>query len=134
MEFKTKKELNDIDVAIDKLLQDNPVELKKIKDNKVFLNKVKEDPLPAEVVGISVFGTSVDFNAILKTNIWDRTAYFVDMACDSFAHMTYEQLKKYQAKKRKMSNNLLWILLILMFVGIAVVVLILFLKGGGISL
>jgi len=131
MEFKTKEK--DVENAIDKLLRENPVELKKIKDNKEFLKKIKDDPIPAEVASIPVFGTSVDFNAILKTNIWDRTAYFVDMACDSFAHMTFEQLKKYQAKKRKVSMNIIWLLIILMAVGVGVIVLILFLSGGGLG-
>jgi len=135
MEFKTQnKKILDVDKAIDTLLKENPVELKKIKDNKAFLKKVAEEPLSMEAASIPVFGTSVDFNAILKNNIWDRTAYFVDMACDGFAHMTVEQLKKYLAKKRKLPNTILWILLILMFVGVGIIVLILFLKGGGIGI
>lgn len=130
MEFKTKQKIEEVDDAIDQLLKENPVELKKIKDNKEFLKKVEDHPLPLEVASIPVFGTSVDLNAILKDNIWDRTAYFVDMACDGFAHMTVEQLKKYLAKKRKLPSNLLFLLIILMFAGIGVVVLVLFLTGG----
>jgi len=133
MEFK--KEINrDVDKLVDTLFQDDPVELHKIKDNKEFFKIVEEEPLPTEIVSIPVFGTSVDFNAILKENLWDRTAYFVDMMCDGFAHMTVEQLKKYLAKKRKVSMNIIWLLIILAAVGVAVIVLILFLKGGGISL
>ena len=132
MEFKEKK-LDTVDVAIDNLLKESPVELKKIRDNKEFIKEVKEHPLPLDVASIPVFGTSVDLNAILKNNLWDRTAYFVDMACEGFAHMTYEQLKKYLAKKRKIPNNILWLLFILMFVGIGVIILILFLQGGGLG-
>jgi len=134
MEFKKVDETQDeVDAAIDKLLQNNPVELKKIKDNKIFLKKIEEHPIPVDVASIPVFGTSVDLNAILKNNIWDRTAYFVDMMCDDYAHMTLENLKKYLAKKRKIPNNILWLLLILMLVGVGVIVLILFLKGGGLG-
>ena len=132
MEFKEKK-LDTVDIAIDNLLKESPVELKKIRDNKEFIKEVKEHPLPLDVASIPVFGTSVDLNAILKNNLWDRTAYFVDMACEGFAHMTYEQLKKYLAKKRKIPNNILWLLLILMFVGVSVIILILFLQGGGLG-
>jgi len=132
MEFKEKK-LDTVDIAIDNLLKESPVELKKIRDNKEFIKEVKEHPLPLDVASIPVFGTSVDLNAILKNNLWDRTAYFVDMACEGFAHMTYEQLKKYLAKKRKIPNNILWLLFILMFVGIGVIILILFLQGGGLG-
>lgn len=131
MEFKDKKTIDDdVDDAIDKLLQEHPVELKKIKDNKKFISEIETKPLPTEVASIPVFGTSVDLNAILKNNIWDRTAYFIDMECDTFAHMTLEQLKKYLAKKRKMPMNIIWLMIILMGVGVAVNILILFLKGG----
>ena len=135
MEFKKDKiDKSDVDKIVDNFLKESPVELKKIRDNKDFLNEVRDKPLSMECASIPVFGTSVDLNAILKNNIWDRTAYFVDMACDTFAHMTVEQLKKYLAKKRKIPNTVLWILLILMFVGVGVIVLILFLKGGGIGI
>ena len=132
MEFKTKQKV-EVDNAIDQLLKENPVELKKIKDNKEFLKQVEDNPLPLEVASVPVFGTSVDLNAILKNNIWDRTAYFVDMACDGFVHMTMEQQKKYLAKKRKLPTNILWLMLILMFVGVGVIVLILFLQSGGLG-
>ena len=132
MEFKEKK-LN-MDETIDQLLfKDNPIELKKIKDNKKFIAEIEQNPLPHDVASIPVFGTSIDLNAINKENIWDRTAYFVDMACDTFAHMTIEQLKKYLAKKRKLPMNIIWLMIILMLVGVGVIVLILFLKGGGLG-
>lgn len=129
MEFKNKN-IDEVDAAIDQMMHDNPVELKKIKDNKIFLKEIEAHPLPVEVVSIPVFGTSVDLNAILKNNLWDRTAYFVDMMCDGFAHMTLEQLKKYLEKKRKMPMNIIWLMIILAAVGVGVVILILFLKGG----
>lgn len=134
MEFKKVNKNDDVDQLVDTLFQDDPVELQKIKDNKKFIETVEATPLSTEVASIPVFGTSVDFNAILKENLWDRTAYFVDMMCDGFAHMTVEQLKKYLAKKRKMSMNIIWLMIILAAVGVAVIVLILFLKGGGISI
>lgn len=128
------KEVNkNVESIVDNLFQDDPVELHKIKDNQEFFKKVEDKPLSMDVVSIPVFGTSVDFNAILKENLWDRTAYFVDMMCDGFAHMTVEQLKKYLAKKRKLPMNIIWLLIILMLVGVAVIVLILFLKGGGLG-
>jgi len=135
MEFKKVEQKKDeVDAAIDKMLQNNPVELKKIKDNKIFIKKIEEHPIAVDVASIPVFGTSVDLNAILKNNIWDRTAYFVDMMCDDFAHMTLENLKKYLAKKRKLSMNIIWIMIILAAVGVGVIILILFLKGGGINI
>jgi len=135
MEFKKVEQKKDeVDAAIDKMLQNNPVELKKIKDNKIFIKKIEDHPIAVDVASIPVFGTSVDLNAILKNNIWDRTAYFVDMMCDDFAHMTLENLKKYLAKKRKLSMNIIWIMIILAAVGVGVIILILFLKGGGINI
>ena len=129
MEFK-KTEKVDVDTIVDKMFQDHPVELKKIKDNKKFLKEVEKKPLPVEVASIPVFGTSVDLNAQLKNNIWDRSAFFIDMECENFARMSYEQLKKYLAKKRKMPSNIIFILIILLGVGVGMIILILFLTGG----
>lgn len=134
MEFKkTEVKTERIEDEIDVLFKDRPVELKKINDNKNFIKEIEENPLSVEVASIPVFGTSVDFNAILKDNIWNRSVYIVDMLCDMFLHMNIERMKKYQAKKRRLPNNFLWILLILMFVGVGLIVLILFLKGGGLG-
>lgn len=132
MEFKeTQREHVGDDV--DQLFTDRPVELKKIRDNQKFIKEIEEKPLPVEVASIPVFGTSVDFNAILKDNIWNRSAYTVDMLCDMFLHMNIARMKKYQAKKRKLPMNILWLMLILMAVGVGVIVLILFLKSGGLG-
>jgi len=132
MEFKEKERVNAED-EIDQLFKDRPIELEKIKDNQKFIKEIEDRPLPHEVASIPVFGTSVDFNAILKDNIWNRSAYTVDMLCDMFLSMNIERMKKYQAKKRKLPTNVLWLLLILMFVGVGIIVLILFLKGGGLG-
>lgn len=132
MKFK-KERVDAVEDDIDQLFSDRPMELKKIRDNQKFIQKIEEKPLPVEVASIPVFGTSVDFNAILKDNIWNRSAYTVDMLCDMFLHMNIERMKKYQAKKRKMPKNIIWLLLILMLVGVAVFVLVLFLKGGGLG-
>jgi len=127
LEFKEKN----IDKQIDKVLfKDHPDELRKIQDNKDFIKKIEDEPIPMDVASIPVFGTSVDFNAILKDNIWNRS---VDMLCDMFLHMNIERMKKYQAKKRKLPSNILWLMLILMFVGVGIIVLILFIKGGGLG-
>lgn len=131
MEFK--KEQTDVEDEIDHLFKDRPAELKKINDNKKFIAEIEDNPLPHEVASIPVFGTSVDFNAILKDNIWNRSVYIVDMLCDMFLHMNIERMKKYQAKKRKLPMNIIWLMIILMFVGVGVIVLILFLKGGGLG-
>jgi len=130
MAFKEERRVED---EVDYLFKDNPNELKKIRDNQQFINEVQNNPLPDDIASIPVFGTSVSFNNILKKNIWDRSIYTVDMLCDTFVSMTYEQLKKYMAKKRKMPMNILWLMIILMAVGVGVIVLILFLKSGGLG-
>lgn len=131
MEFK-KDQVNAED-EVDQLFKDRPVELKKIKDNQNFIKEIEDKPLPHVVASIPVFGTSVDFNAILKDNIWNRSAYTVDMLCDMFLHMNIERMKKYEAKKRKIPMNIIWLMVIMMAVGVGVIVLILFLKGGGLE-
>jgi len=133
MEFKKQKISSTVDDEIDNLFKGRPVELKKIRDNQEFIRKIEKEPLPHDVASIPVFGTSVDFNAILKDNIWNRSAYTVDMLCDMFLHMNIECMQKYQKKKRKIPNNIIWLLLLIMFIGVGVIVLILFLKGGGLG-
>ena len=81
MELKAKKDVT-VEDDIDQLFKDRPAELKKITDNQKFLKEIEEKPLPVDVASIPVFGTSVNFNAILKDNIWNRSAYTVDMLCD----------------------------------------------------
>jgi len=130
MEFKEGKNIND---EVDYLFKDKPNELKKIRDNQQFINEIQEKPLSEDLSMVPVFGTSVSFNNILKKNIWDRSIYTVDMLCDTFVSMTYEQLKKYMAKKRTMPLNILWLLLILMGVGVGVIILVLFLSNGGLG-
>jgi len=132
MELKAKKDVT-VEDDIDQLFKDRPAELKKITDNQKFLKEIEEKPLPVDVASIPVFGTSVDFNAILKDNIWNRSAYTVDMLCDMFLSMNIEKMKKYQAKKRKIPMNIIWLMIILMMVGVGVIVLILFLQSGGIG-
>ena len=132
MEFKETQREN-VGDDIDQLFKDQSVELKKIRDNQEFIREIEDKPLPVEVASIPVFGTSVDFNAILKDNIWNRSAYTVDMLCDMFLHMNIKRMLKYEAKKRKLPMNILWLMIILMFVGVGVIILILFLKGGGLG-
>ncbi|GAG48805.1 unnamed protein product [marine sediment metagenome] len=133
MEFKTEDGQVNAEDEVDQLFKDRPIELKKIKDNQKFIKEIEDKPLLHKVASIPVFGTSVDFNAILKDNIWNRSAYTVDMLCDMFLHMNIERMKKYQAKKRKLPTNILFLLLILVFVGVGLIVLILFLQGGGLG-
>ena len=132
MEFKKTQKLK-VEDDVDQLFKDRTVELKKIKDNQKFIKEIEDKPLLHEVASIPVFGTSVDFNAILKDNIWNRSAYTVDMLCDMFLHMNIERMKKYLAKKRKLPTNIIWLLIILAAAGVGVIVLILFLKGGGLG-
>ena len=134
MEFKKQNtSSSSVEEHVDSLFKDRQTELKKIRDNKEFIQKIERHPVPVDHARISVFGTSVDFNSILKDNIWNRSAYTVDMLCDMFLHMNIERMKKYQAKKRKIPMNILWLMLIMIFVGVGVIVLILFLKSGGID-
>lgn len=132
MGFKKQQSVSAED-GVDKLFENRPVELKKIRDNQKFIREIEEKPLPHDVASIPVFGTSVDFNAILKDNIWNRSAYTVDMLCDMFLHMNIARMKKYQAKKRKVPMNIIWLMIILMLAGVGIIVLILFLQGGGLG-
>ena len=109
MELKKNQDVK-VEEDVDRLFKDRPVELKKIRDNQEFIKEIEDKPLPQSVASIPVFGTSVDFNAILKDNIWNRSAYTVDMLCDMFLSMNIERMKKYQAKKRKLPMNIIWLI------------------------
>ena len=110
-----------------------PHELEKINENKAFVKAIKTIPIPDKNATISVFGTSVNVNAILKKNIWDRSIYTVDTLCDMFLGMNIERQKKYLKKKRKTSMNVLWLILLFMGIGIALIIIILFLRSGGLG-
>jgi len=126
MEFKAKNtKVNKVEDEVDVLFESRPMELKKIRDNKKFISEIEKDPLPVKVASIPVFGTSVDFNAILKDNIWNRSTYIVDMLCDMFLHMDIERKKKYLAKKRKMPMNMIWLIIVMIAAGIGIIVMLL---------
>lgn len=133
MEFKKQEKNVDIEEELTNLFKDRPQELEKIRDNKKFIQEIEDNPVDMDVASIPVFGESVDFNAILKDNIWDRSMYTVDMLCDMFLHMNIKRMLKYEAKKRKTPMNIIWLLIILMAAGVGIIVLILFLKGGGLG-
>lgn len=127
---KSGKETADV---VDSLFEDDPEELKKIRDNEKFIKETEEKPITKEDAKVKVFGTSVDINAMLKNNIWNRSIYTVDLLCDTFLGMTIAKLIKYQKKKRRESVDLFWLLIIIMGIAIAVVIIILVIKSGGIG-
>jgi len=112
------------DKIIDNILQDHPEVLKKVKTNRRFKKKVRENKIIPEEETIQVFGVkSVNVNAILKENLYDRSMWTIDKLCRMYNSMTLEQLKKYERKKRVVPLNMLWIILVM--IGVVVVILIL---------
>lgn len=116
-----------IDNRVDDILQGSPEALKKRKVNRKFIKNIQENQVTAEAAEIPVFGVkSVNVNAILKDNIWNRSIFTTDKLCRMHRGMTYEKLKKYQRKKRSVPFPMMWII-ILMFVVAVVILVVLFL-------
>ena len=116
-----------IDEKVDTILDGKPEAQRLVRANREFIKSIKDKKISKEQENVQVFGVkSVNVNAILKDNIWNRSIFTTDKLCRLFLGMTLEQLKKYEKKKRTVPLNMLWIVLI-MIVGIAVVLVILFL-------
>jgi len=116
-----------IDEKVDTILDGKPEAQRLVRANREFIKSIKDKKISKEQENVQVFGVkSVNVNAILKDNIWNRSIFTTDKLCRLFLGMTLEQLKKYEKKKRTVPLNMLWIVLI-MIVGIVVVLVILFL-------
>lgn len=114
----------DINKQVEETLKNNPDALKRVRDNRRFKKHIRIRRVAPTHENVKVFGVkNVNINAILKDNIWDRSIFTTDHLCRIFLGCTLEQLKKYERKKRMVSMNMLWI--ILLMVGVAVVVLVL---------
>ena len=123
----------DLDKSIDEILSDRPDALKLRRDNREFINKLETSKITPAEETVEVFGVkSVNVNAILKDNIWNRSIFTTDKLCRLFLGCTLEQLKKYEKKKRMMSFNVMWILIIMMGIGIAVIVMLFLLPELGV--
>ena len=123
-----------VEDKIDKLFSNKPETLKKIKENRNFISKVKNYEVKSDKAEVPVFvGKSVNINAILKNNIYNHTAFTIDKICRLHRNMTYEQLKKYQSKKRSVPMRMIWLLIILFGVATVIIVILLIivpLMGG----
>jgi len=113
----------DLNKQIDKVLEGRPDALKLRRDNREFINEIEEKQVKKDVATVKVFGVkSVNVNAILKDNIWNRSIFTTDKLCRLFLGCTLEQLKKYERKKRTMGINLMWVLIIVFGMVIAIMV------------
>jgi hypothetical protein len=128
------KQQDDVHNAIDDLINQSPIELKKVTDNLAFINKITDKPLEPGKFLVPVFGCEiVDIAAILKKNIYNRSIFTVDKLCKLFLKMDLEQKKKYLRKKRPMDFNYMWLIILLIGIPIVIVVLVLLvpkLMGG----
>ena len=123
----------DLNRRIDEILEDRPDALKLRKDNRMFINKLEEQQVDPKEEIVKVFGVkSVNVNAMLKDNIWNRSIFTTDKLCRLFLGCNLEQLKKYEKKKRVMSLNMMWILIIMFGVVIAILVMVFLLPAIGV--
>lgn len=128
----TEYNIND---KVDTLLGGRPEALQKVKDNRKFIKNIQDKKIPEDKANIKVFGVkNVNVNAILKDNIWNRSIFTTDKLCRQFLGMNLEQLKKYEKKKRHVSLNMLWIVMIMFGVIVAILVVIFLLPRIGVMI
>jgi len=102
--------------------EDLPTELQKVAQNMDFVKEVRDNPIPENKYTVNAFGKNVDVAGILKDNIWNRSIFTTDKLSRMFLSCRLEQLKKYQAKKRSIPFNMIWLIIILFGVVVAVLV------------
>ena len=116
-------EYKNIGNKVDNLLSERPEALKRVKDNRKFIQTIRNKKIHPNQADVKVFGVkSVNLNAILKDNIWNRSIFTTDKLCRMFLGCTLEQLKKYEKKKRAVPMNMIWIIILIF--GIIIVILI----------
>ena len=116
---KTLKEKEKKQVPVN---EDLPTELQKVAQNMDFVKEVRDNPIPENKYTVNAFGKNVDVAGILKDNIWNRSIFTTDKLSRMFLSCRLEQLKKYQAKKRSIPFNMIWLIIILFGVVVAVLV------------
>jgi len=122
-----------VEKQVDSILSNRPEALKRVRDNRRFKKRIRVRRVVPKAENITVFGVkSVNVNAILKDNLWDRSIFTTDKLSRMFLNMTYEQLKKYIVKKRAVPMGMLWILMLLFGVGAVVLVVLFLLPSMGV--
>lgn len=125
-----------IDKVIEKRTQEDAVQreqkmgmgfkskgVQKVYDNINFGKDLQENPIITDKYDKKVFGAEViDLNSFLNMRVWPRSIYTTDKLLRLTASAQLEFLKRYLSKKRRMSFNWAW--LIILFIGIVVALLV----------
>jgi len=99
-------------------------ELKRVEDNLRFSKKMNDDPLQKHTHERVIFGRTFDPAVqVYGNNIWDRSIFDVDALCDLYVSASIDQQQKYLKKKRKTDSNMLWLLILVGFGGVALLIL-----------
>lgn len=121
---KPKDKLHEkVDKTLEKGRTIKSDQARRILSNIQFINKAIEKPVKNTKFDKKVFGFEViNFNSYLNQVMWPRSIYVTDKLTRLGMSARLEFLKRYLAKKRKVSMNFIFILLILF--GIVVVLII----------
>jgi len=102
-------------------------EIQKAYDNLKFGKTLKDSPIKTEKYDREIFGyETININPYIEQRVWPRSIYVTDKLVRLAMKARYEQLKKYLAKKRTVSMNMIW-LIILLFGAVGVIMVIIFL-------
>jgi len=106
-------------------------ELKQVEDNLRFVKKLENKPIKKgkhekTIFCYEQFDPEVQ---VFGDNIWNRSIFITDKINDMFFAATLEQQMKYVKKKRHMSGNMVFLLIIILG-GIGIIIFVLFLMSN----
>lgn len=125
-EFTRKKELS-------KGMRFKSAEAQRVYDNIDFSDRVEKAPVKTSKYDKKVFGYEmINFNPYINQRIWPRSIYTTDKLVRLAMSAKLEFLKRYLAKKRNVSMNMVFILLLLFGVVAAILVIVFLLPSMGV--
>lgn len=109
-------------------------EIQRVHDNLEFRNEVKDNPIKNEHEK-KIFGVeTITLTPYLNMRLWPRSIYVTDKLIRLVASARLDFLKRYLAKKRRMSFNFYWLMILIIGVVIALLAIIFLLPTLGAAL
>ena len=106
--------------------------IQKAYDNIKFVEEVRENPLLLKKEYKGFDAKVINLNTFLNLRLYPRSIYTTDKLLRLAVSSRYEKLKKHIAKKRAVSFNMLWIIIIIFAVIMVVIVFVFLLPQLGV--
>lgn len=132
--------VNETSDRVDELLKKKTgitTNLEEIRENIKFVDKVVNNPVITDKFdGRKFNGDVININPYIEQQALPSSIYFVDKLIRLNTKASLEWMKRYLSKKRHVPMRMIWILLLLFGVGMAIVIIFLFIvpmmQGGGV--